>query len=75
MMETKVKGSLIERLAQLEDRLLKLCLQYEDEIEVVKKTAEKKTEERNEKRAPRKGLRHLITTCVRAQGKPKVRDD
>lgn len=71
MMETKVKGSLIERLAQLEDRLLK----YEDEIEVVKKTAEKKTEERNEKRAPRKGLRHLITTCVRAQGKPKVRDD
>ncbi|BFG20204.1 hypothetical protein CerSpe_064780 [Prunus speciosa] len=42
MMETDVKGTLIERLDHVEDRVLKLCMQLEEELT---ERAEKKRDE------------------------------
>lgn len=42
MMETDVKGTLIERLDHVEDRVLKLCMQLEEELT---ESAEKKRDE------------------------------
>ncbi|XP_043692493.1 uncharacterized protein LOC122642943 isoform X1 [Telopea speciosissima] len=72
VMETEVKGSLIERLVHVENRLLQLCLQMEEEI-----VAEKKRVEVEESRSPnhkkkRKGLKQLVKSCV--GGQPKMKD-
>ncbi|XP_043692494.1 uncharacterized protein LOC122642943 isoform X2 [Telopea speciosissima] len=68
VMETEVKGSLIERLVHVENRLL----QMEEEI-----VAEKKRVEVEESRSPnhkkkRKGLKQLVKSCV--GGQPKMKD-
>ncbi|KAK8635769.1 hypothetical protein V6N13_004487 [Hibiscus sabdariffa] len=59
MVETQVKGTLIHRLEQAEDRLLKLCVQLEEELE------EKKREAANaEKKGQKKGIKQLVKQCV-----------
>ncbi|XWS35513.1 hypothetical protein CRYUN_Cryun20dG0003600 [Craigia yunnanensis] len=66
MVETQVKGTLIERLDQVEDRLLKL----EEELE-----AEKKREENVEKKAQKKGIKQLLKQCVKGkQSQNKARN-
>ncbi|PRQ54652.1 hypothetical protein RchiOBHm_Chr1g0316061 [Rosa chinensis] len=74
MMETDAKGTLIERLDHVEDRVLKLCMQLEEELEA----AERKREDRDrvkvetevkvveEKRTPhkKKGFKQLVKQCV-----------
>ncbi|PNX61218.1 hypothetical protein L195_g052340 [Trifolium pratense] len=55
-METEVKGTLIERLNQVEDRMLKL---EEDWMAERKKEEEKKIVKR-----PKKGLKQLVKECV-----------
>ncbi|XP_061375176.1 uncharacterized protein LOC133317329 [Gastrolobium bilobum] len=60
MMETEVKGTLIERLNQVEDRMRKL----EEEWGAERKRKEKKMEKR-----PKKGLKQLVKQCVKARGK------
>ncbi|GAB2216675.1 hypothetical protein Droror1_Dr00024452 [Drosera rotundifolia] len=37
VVETEIKGSLVQRVARMEDRVLKLCLQLEEEIVAEKK--------------------------------------
>ncbi|KAJ9174496.1 hypothetical protein P3X46_013133 [Hevea brasiliensis] len=54
MMETEIKGTLVEGLDHAEERLLKLCIQLEDELE-----AEKKREEKTDK-SEKKGLKGLL---------------
>ncbi|KAK2407339.1 hypothetical protein P8452_69422 [Trifolium repens] len=56
IMETEVKGTLIERLNQVEDRMLKL---EEDWIAERKKEEEKKMIKK-----PKKGLTQLVKQCV-----------
>ncbi|XP_014493683.1 uncharacterized protein LOC106755960 isoform X1 [Vigna radiata var. radiata] len=60
MMETEAKGTVIERLNQVEDRLLKLCLQVE-EVWLTKGSAISKS--------PKKGLKQIVKQCVRAKGR------
>ncbi|KEH19076.1 hypothetical protein MtrunA17_Chr8g0352201 [Medicago truncatula] len=57
IMETEVKGTLIERLKQVEDRMLKL---EEDWM------AERKKEEEEKKmgKRPKKGLKQLVKQCM-----------
>ncbi|KAG2668656.1 hypothetical protein I3760_14G002200 [Carya illinoinensis] len=57
IIETEVKGTLIERLEVVEDRVLKLCLQLEEELEA----------EKNEKKAHmnKKGLKQLALKLCR----------
>ncbi|XVE76718.1 hypothetical protein DITRI_Ditri13aG0004000 [Diplodiscus trichospermus] len=62
MVETQVKGTLIQRLDQLEDRLLKVCLQVEEELET-----EKKREEKVDKKAQKKGIKQLVKQCVKGK--------
>ncbi|XP_040993299.1 uncharacterized protein LOC121239951 isoform X2 [Juglans microcarpa x Juglans regia] len=60
IIETEVKGTLIERLELVEDRVLKLEL-----LE-----SERKMEEKNEKKAHKpKGLKQLVKQCVKGEGK------
>ncbi|KAG4971122.1 hypothetical protein AAZX31_13G184600 [Glycine max] len=59
MMETEVKGTMIERLNQVEDRMLKL----EEELVAKKKEEEKKMN------SPKKGFKQLVKQCVKARGK------
>ncbi|XP_022756784.1 uncharacterized protein LOC111304493 isoform X2 [Durio zibethinus] len=67
MAEIQVKGTLIERLDQVEDRLLKLCMQLEEEL-----VAEKKREENVdiEKKARKKGNKQLVKQCVQGKALP-----
>ncbi|KAG5222945.1 Cellulose synthase family protein [Salix suchowensis] len=55
MMETEVKGTLIERLDHVEERVMKLCVQLEDGFE-----ADRHREGKTEGRKHRKGLRGLV---------------
>ncbi|KAA8520243.1 hypothetical protein F0562_014499 [Nyssa sinensis] len=57
IVETEVKGTLIERLAQVEDRVLKM----EEELEAKKKREEKLSE----KKAHKKSLKQLVKSCVK----------
>ncbi|XP_042955835.1 uncharacterized protein LOC122291876 isoform X2 [Carya illinoinensis] len=57
IIETEVKGTLIERLELVEDRVLKL-----EQLE-----AERKIEEKNEKKTHEKGLKQLIKQCVKGE--------
>ncbi|XP_039008612.1 uncharacterized protein LOC120136723 [Hibiscus syriacus] len=61
MVETQTKGTLIQRLDQAEDRLLKLCVQMEEELE------EKKREAGNEEKGQKKGIKHFVKQCVIGQ--------
>ncbi|XP_023927367.1 uncharacterized protein LOC112038758 [Quercus suber] len=62
--EAEVKGTLIERLDHAEERVLKLCLQLEEQLE-----AERKIKEKNEKKThTKKGLKQFVQQCVKGQG-------
>ncbi|XP_027357448.1 uncharacterized protein LOC113866847 [Abrus precatorius] len=60
MMETEVKGTMIERLNQVEDRMLKLEEEW---------AAETKREEKKKVNSPKKGLKQFVKQCVKARGK------
>ncbi|XP_011047397.1 PREDICTED: uncharacterized protein LOC105141753 isoform X2 [Populus euphratica] len=68
MMETEVKGTLVERLDHLEERVLKLCVQLEGGLEADKHREEVGTEKRKHK----KGLKGLVEKIVK--GNKKHRD-
>ncbi|KAI7734976.1 hypothetical protein M8C21_020766 [Ambrosia artemisiifolia] len=60
--ETEMKGTLIERLVDVEDRVAKLCMQLQLEDEEKKRVEEeKKTVMKNKKK---KGLKQLVKSCV-----------
>ncbi|KAK7317320.1 hypothetical protein RJT34_01441 [Clitoria ternatea] len=61
MMETEVKGTMIERLNHVEDRMLKL----EEELAQERK----REEEKKTVKSPKKGLKQLVRQCVKARGK------
>ncbi|CAD5179343.1 unnamed protein product [Musa acuminata subsp. malaccensis] len=59
VVETQVKGNLIDRVEHLEIRLLKI------ELEKKKSEEEKWTRRNGERRTRGRGLRRLITSCVK----------
>ncbi|KAJ8483847.1 hypothetical protein OPV22_016332 [Ensete ventricosum] len=69
VVETQVKGNLIHRVEHLEIRLLKAsCLEKEIELEKMKKKKseeEKRTKRNSERRTRGRGLRRLVTSCVK----------
>ncbi|CAI9279014.1 unnamed protein product [Lactuca saligna] len=73
IVETGVKGTLIERLLYVEERVAKLCMQMEEEIEgekrrlVEEEALKKKTTERKKKR----GLKELVKSCVTGNNSSK----
>ncbi|OIT22361.1 PREDICTED: uncharacterized protein LOC109217700 [Nicotiana attenuata] len=81
--ETEHKGTLIERLVNVENRVLNMCLQLEAELEIVKKKREenvgieeamKKKKEENvvkeeKNKSPyKKGLKSFVKSCVKGKG-------
>ncbi|TXG55809.1 hypothetical protein EZV62_017122 [Acer yangbiense] len=68
VMETEVKGTLIERLDHVEDRVIKLCLQLEEEL-----GAEKQREEKVDKKAHKKGFRQIVKQILKGKKKHKSR--
>ncbi|KAL6989704.1 cellulose synthase (UDP-forming) [Sarracenia purpurea var. burkii] len=71
LVETEVKGSLMERLILVENRVLKLCLHLEEELEAGEKMrrGEKalegnKTPHNNTKK---KGFKYLVKTFVKGR--------
>ncbi|KAH9710154.1 hypothetical protein KPL70_013414 [Citrus sinensis] len=66
VMETGVKGTVVERLDRIEAHVLKLCLQLEEELE-----AEKTREEEGDKKAHKKGLKQFVKQIVRGKGSHK----
>ncbi|TKY68137.1 Cellulose synthase family protein isoform 1 [Spatholobus suberectus] len=60
MMETEVKGTMIERLNQVEDRMLKLEEEW---------VAKRKKEEEKKMNSPKKGFKQLVKQCMKARGK------
>ncbi|WVZ02717.1 hypothetical protein V8G54_023523 [Vigna mungo] len=56
MMETETKGTVIERLNQVEDRLLKV-----EEVWLTKGSTISKS--------PKKGFKQIVKQCVRAKGR------
>ncbi|KAB1224750.1 hypothetical protein CJ030_MR1G017667 [Morella rubra] len=70
IVETEVKGTIIERLEQVEDRVLKLCLQLDEQIE-----AERRMKEKSEKKSHKKGLKQLVQKCMKGEGTHKARND
>nr|XP_043627150.1 uncharacterized protein LOC122598631 [Erigeron canadensis] len=63
IMETGVKGTLIERLVNVEDRVAKICMQLEEEIEAEKRRIE---EDKMKLVAKKKkgGFKQLVKSCV-----------
>ncbi|XP_073152426.1 uncharacterized protein [Henckelia pumila] len=64
IMEVEQKGTLMERLVRAEDRIFKICLMMEEEMET--SSTEKKT--------PKKGLKHLVKSCVGRDVKHQTKD-
>ncbi|KAH7570660.1 hypothetical protein JRO89_XS05G0152300 [Xanthoceras sorbifolium] len=64
VMETEVKGTLIERLHQVEDRVMKM----EGEL-----AAEKQSNEEVDKKANNKGLKQFVKHIFKGKGKHKSR--
>ncbi|KAI3764305.1 hypothetical protein L2E82_14312 [Cichorium intybus] len=63
IVETGVKGTLIERLVHVEERVAKLCMQIEEEIEGEKRRVlEEETKKKERKK--KKGLKQLVRSCV-----------
>ncbi|THG10838.1 uncharacterized protein LOC114279612 [Camellia sinensis] len=71
IVETELKGTLLERLVHVELRVLKLCLLLEGEIiEGEKKTEEMAsiTEQKVKKKKQKKGgLKELVRSCVKGK--------
>ncbi|KAL2478478.1 uncharacterized protein Fot_47507 [Forsythia ovata] len=63
ILEVERKGTLIERLVHVEDRVLKICLQLEEDLEVGKHREEKETTSA-EKKSPKKVLKKMLRTWV-----------
>ncbi|XP_059434202.1 uncharacterized protein LOC132167298 isoform X2 [Corylus avellana] len=63
LMETEVKGTLIERLEQVEDRVLKLEVEFDAERKILEAKSVKK------KSRPKEGLKQLVKHCVTGKGK------
>ncbi|KAI3719594.1 hypothetical protein L6452_20496 [Arctium lappa] len=61
IVETGVKGTLIERLVHVEERVTKLCMQLEQEMEAEKR---RRIEEEKKKKVKRSGLKQLVKSCV-----------
>ncbi|MCD9637851.1 hypothetical protein HAX54_021388 [Datura stramonium] len=82
--ETEHKGTLIERLVNVENRVLNVCLQLEAELEMMKKkkeedinnnlllqeTLKKKKRQENEKL----GFKSFLKSCVQGKHKHNSRD-
>ncbi|KAG6606879.1 hypothetical protein SDJN03_00221, partial [Cucurbita argyrosperma subsp. sororia] len=60
---TELRGSLVERMDNIEDRVLKLCLQIEGEIE-----REKEMIMVEKDKKPKKSFKQLIQLCATGQG-------
>ncbi|CAA3032614.1 Hypothetical predicted protein [Olea europaea subsp. europaea] len=72
ILEVEHKGTLIERLVHLEDRILKICLQLEEELEAEKHGDETASAEKN---SPKKVLKKMLKTCVGGgHRKHKIKD-
>ncbi|KAL3815080.1 hypothetical protein ACJIZ3_016348 [Penstemon smallii] len=72
MMEVERKGTLIERLVHAEDRILKMCLQLEEEVESREHSTSSHDLAQEKKSSPiKKGLKKLVKSCVTGKGKHK----
>ncbi|KAL3615352.1 hypothetical protein CASFOL_041013 [Castilleja foliolosa] len=69
MLEVKRKGTLIGRLVHAEDRILKLCLQLEEEFEAEREKELTPSSEKSKSTpsTPKKGLKQLVKSCVRGK--------
>ncbi|XP_039047903.1 uncharacterized protein LOC120188581 [Hibiscus syriacus] len=56
IVETQVKGTLIQRLEQAEDRILKLCVKLEEELDEEKR--------RQAAHVEKKGIKQFVKQCV-----------
>ncbi|GER37900.1 hypothetical protein STAS_14327 [Striga asiatica] len=63
MLEVERKGTLIDRLILAEDRILKLCMQLEEEFEGERVKEENGMADKI-KSTPKKGLKQLVKSCV-----------
>ncbi|KAF9593269.1 hypothetical protein IFM89_021025 [Coptis chinensis] len=61
--ETEIKGNLIDRLLIVEDRLLKLCIELEQDMKA-KKKEEEDGDDMEKKKEHKKGLKSLVKSCV-----------
>ncbi|WCJ18941.1 hypothetical protein M5689_001254 [Euphorbia peplus] len=66
MMDTEIKGSLVQRIDQVELRLVKLCMQLEGELENEKK--------REESSGKKKGFKGLVNKMVKGRNSHSFRD-
>ncbi|XP_057510158.1 uncharacterized protein LOC130792638 [Actinidia eriantha] len=67
VVETEMKGTLLERLVHVENQVLKLCLHLEEELEAGVKKEEKTilpVKNTHQKRKKKKGLKQLVKSCV-----------
>ncbi|KAJ4711624.1 Nucleolar and coiled-body phosphoprotein like [Melia azedarach] len=64
VVETGVKGTLVERLDHVEDRVWKLCLQLGEELE-----AEKKRGEKIDKKTCKKGMKQFVKRIIKSKYK------
>ncbi|XP_021911762.1 uncharacterized protein LOC110825604 [Carica papaya] len=64
MMEIGIKGSLIERVEEVENRVLKLCSQLEEELEEEKKREEERSEKNQHKKKP---IKQLVKRIVKGK--------
>ncbi|CAA2964143.1 uncharacterized protein LOC111385016 [Olea europaea var. sylvestris] len=62
ILEVERKGTLVDRLVHVEDRVLKICLQLEEVLEAEKHRGETASAEKN---SPKKSLKKMLKTCVR----------
>ncbi|KAL5719701.1 hypothetical protein ACHQM5_012446 [Ranunculus cassubicifolius] len=67
--ETEMKGSLIDRLHQVEDKLMKLC----EEMEELEREMKKKEEKEVDKKEHHKhhGIKEIVKSCVKGKSKHK----
>ncbi|KAL8155060.1 uncharacterized protein LOC141719575 isoform X1 [Apium graveolens] len=74
IMETELKGTLIQRIVHVEDRLLQLCLQLEDEIIGHKREGEGEGQwstPTTPDSKKKKNLKQLVKSCVKGKSKHK----
>ncbi|GFY90467.1 hypothetical protein Acr_07g0006640 [Actinidia rufa] len=64
MVETEMKGSLLERLVRVENQVLKLCFHLEEELAAGVKREEKALLVQNAHKK-KKGLKQLVKSCVK----------
>ncbi|MFS8022196.1 hypothetical protein Hanom_Chr16g01436621 [Helianthus anomalus] len=62
--ETETKGTLIERLLDVEHRVAKLCMQLEEEMEAQRRRVEEEEEKKKVSKKKNRGLKKLVKSCV-----------